>query len=43
MITPEAQKMAADLHYAPLPAPVVTLIEGRLPTLKAGGRAIAGR
>jgi phosphate transport system substrate-binding protein len=43
MITPEAQKMAADLHYAPLPAPVVTLIEARLPTLKAGGRAIAAR
>ncbi len=43
MITPEAQKMAADLHYAPLPAPVVALIEARLPTLKAGGRAIAGR
>ncbi len=43
MITPEAQKMAAELHYAPLPAPVVTLIEARLPTLKAGGRAIAAR
>ncbi len=43
MITPEAQKMASDLHYAPLPAPVVALIEARLPTLKAGGKAIAGR
>jgi phosphate transport system substrate-binding protein len=43
MITPDAQKMAAELHYAPLPAPVVTLIEARLPTLKAGGRAIAAR
>ena len=43
MITPEAQKMAAELHYAPLPAPVVALIETRLPTLKAGGKAIAAR
>ncbi|HEX5962412.1 MAG TPA: phosphate ABC transporter substrate-binding protein PstS [Gemmatimonadales bacterium] len=43
MITPEAQKMAADLHYAPLPAPVVALVEARLPTLKAGGKAIATR
>ena len=41
MITPEAQKMAAALHYAPLPPPVVALVEARLPTLKAGGRAIA--
>jgi len=43
MITPEAQKMATELHYSPLPAPVVTLIEARLRTLKAGGRAIAAR
>lgn len=43
MITPEAQKMAAELHYAPLPAPVVALIEARLPTLKAGGKAMAAR
>jgi phosphate transport system substrate-binding protein len=43
MITPEAQKMAADLHYAPLPAPVVALVEARLPTLKTGGKAIAAR
>ncbi len=43
MITPEAQKMAADLHYAPLPAPVIALIEARLPTLKAGGKSIASR
>ena len=43
MITPEAQKMAADLHYAPLPAPVIALIETRLPTLKAGGKSIAAR
>jgi phosphate transport system substrate-binding protein len=43
MITPEAQRMAADLHYAPLPVPVIALIDARLPTLKAGGKAIAGR
>jgi phosphate transport system substrate-binding protein len=43
MITPGAQKMAADLHYAPLPAPVVTLVEARLPTLKAEGKVIAVR
>lgn len=41
MITPEAQKMASELHYAPLPAEVVSLIQARLPTLKAGGKAIA--
>jgi len=43
MITPEAQKMATELHYSPLPAPVVALIEARLRTLKAGGTAIAAR
>ena len=43
MITPEAQQMAAGLHYAPLPAPVVALVDARLPTLKAGGKAIASR
>ena len=43
MITPEAQKMAAELHYAPLPTPVVALIQARLPTLKAAGKAIATR
>ena len=43
MITPEAQRMAGELHYAPLPAPVVSLVEARLPTLKAGGKAIASR
>ncbi len=41
MITPEAQAMAAELHYAPLPKEVVTLLKARLPTLKAGGKAIA--
>jgi phosphate transport system substrate-binding protein len=43
MITPEAQQMGAQLHYAPLPAPVVSLVQNRLPTLKGGGKAIAGR
>ncbi|MGH7526352.1 MAG: phosphate ABC transporter substrate-binding protein PstS, partial [Gemmatimonadales bacterium] len=41
MIGPEAQKMAAELKYSPLPAEVVSLIQARLPTLKAGGKAIA--
>jgi phosphate transport system substrate-binding protein len=41
MIRPEAQAMAAELHYAPLPKDVVALVEARLPTLKAGGKVIA--
>ena len=41
MITPDAQRMAAELKYAPLPAEVVQLIQPRLATLKAGGKAIA--
>jgi len=41
MITPEAQTMAADLNYAPLPAEVVQLVRGRLETLKAVGKTIA--
>ena len=41
MIGPEARAMAAELHYAPLPKDVVALVEARLPTLKAGGKAIA--
>jgi phosphate transport system substrate-binding protein len=41
MITPEAQAMAAELHYAPLPKEVVTLLQARLPTLQAAGKAIA--
>jgi phosphate transport system substrate-binding protein len=43
MITPEAQKMATELHYAPLPDPVVSLVQARLPTLKASGKSIASR
>jgi phosphate transport system substrate-binding protein len=41
MITPEAQGMANELHYASLPPEVAKLIEARLPTLKAAGKAIA--
>ena len=41
MITPEAQGMANELHYASLPPEVAKLIEARLPTLKAGGKTIA--
>jgi phosphate transport system substrate-binding protein len=41
MITPEAQSMANELHYASLPAEVVSLIQARLPTLKARGKALA--
>jgi phosphate transport system substrate-binding protein len=43
VITPEAQKMAAQLHYAPLPAPVAALVQARIPTLRAGGKLIATR
>ena len=41
MIGSEAQQMAAELKYAPLPKEVVSLVEARLQTLKAGGKAIA--
>jgi phosphate transport system substrate-binding protein len=30
MLRPSAQRMAADLHYAPLPGPVIELLERRL-------------
>jgi phosphate transport system substrate-binding protein len=40
MITDEAQQLAAGLQYAPLPKPVVALIEARLKTLKANGKPI---
>jgi phosphate transport system substrate-binding protein len=30
MLQPEAQRMAADLHYAPLPVPLIELVEKRL-------------
>ncbi|MEO8295642.1 MAG: substrate-binding domain-containing protein, partial [Gemmatimonadota bacterium] len=41
MITPEAQQMASELEYAPLPQEVIALIRTRLTTLKSNGRAIA--
>ena len=40
MITPEAQKMASNLQYAPLPAEVVALEKARLATLTSGGKPI---
>ncbi|MGH7497616.1 MAG: phosphate ABC transporter substrate-binding protein PstS [Gemmatimonadales bacterium] len=43
MITPDAQKMAGELKYAPLPQEVVKLVEARLPTLKANGKTIAAQ
>ncbi len=30
MLKPEAQRMAADLHYAPLPVPVIELVQKRI-------------
>jgi phosphate transport system substrate-binding protein len=30
MLQPEAQRMAAELHYAPLPAPVIELVRKRV-------------
>jgi phosphate transport system substrate-binding protein len=30
MISPEAQRMATDLHYAPLPMPVIELVQERI-------------
>ena len=32
MLTPEAQRMAADLQYAPLPVPLIELIQKRVGT-----------
>ena len=40
MLQPAAQRMAADLHYAPLPMPVIELVQKRL---AAGGEVAAGR
>ncbi len=37
MVTPEAQQVAQDLQYAPLPPNVVELVSARLATLTAGG------
>jgi phosphate transport system substrate-binding protein len=41
MISPEAQQIAQELHYSPLPQEVVTLIRSRIAGLRAAGRAIA--
>ena len=41
MISPEAQQMANELKYAPLPKEVVALIDARLPSLTSNGKAIA--
>jgi len=41
MISDEAQQMAKDLNYAPLPAEVRGLVAERIKTLKAGGKVIA--
>jgi phosphate transport system substrate-binding protein len=43
MITPEAQKMATDLHYAPLPQEVVKLVQARLGVLKAAGKVVVSQ
>ncbi len=40
MVTPEAQAMAGQLQYAPLPAEVIGLIKPRIAALKAGGKPI---
>ena len=40
MITDEAQQLASGLQYAPLPKPVVALIQARIKTLKANGKPI---
>ena len=40
MVTPEAQKMAGALGYAPLPPDVAALVGARIKTLRAGGKAI---
>ena len=43
MISPEAQQMAIELKYAPLPREVVALIQQRIGTLRAGGRVLTSR
>jgi phosphate transport system substrate-binding protein len=40
MTTAEAQKMAGNLGYAPLPSDVSALVQARVKTLKTGGRPI---
>ncbi len=38
----EAAKMAADLHYSPLPASVAALVKAKVATITSGGAAITG-
>ncbi len=40
MISPEAQSMASDLGYAPLPDTVKGLVEAKIKTLQAAGKAL---
>ena len=40
MVTPDAQAMATQLSYAPLPAEVVALLKPRIAGLKANGKPI---
>jgi len=40
MLTPEAQAMATQLSYAPLPAEVIALLKPRIAGLKANGKPI---
>jgi hypothetical protein len=40
MVTPDAQGMASQLQYAPLPAEVVALLKPRIAGLKANGKVI---
>jgi ABC-type phosphate transport system substrate-binding protein len=40
IVTPEAQRMALDLQYAPLPENVVALVTARLATLQAAGQPL---
>jgi phosphate transport system substrate-binding protein len=41
MLSDEAQAMAKELHYAPLPTEVRALVSERLKTLKGGGKVLA--
>jgi len=43
MITPQAQAMATQLKYAPLPAEVVALIKPRIADLKANGKPLPAK
>ncbi|HMU60215.1 MAG TPA: phosphate ABC transporter substrate-binding protein PstS [Gemmatimonadales bacterium] len=43
MITPQAQAMAGELKYAPLPAEVIALIKPRIAALKANGKPLPAK